>query len=87
MCFSRRESPGSVNKAIDQIGEVLSKLHSVKVDGFGYLQPDGKGSQISFAKIMLDLNERQAELYEAAKHWNVPAQKVTAGLELLNNHE
>jgi len=79
-------SHGDVNKAIDQIGEVLSLLHSVKIDGFGYLQPDGKGQQTSFAEIMLMANERQAELYEAASLWNVPAQKVTAGLQLLNNH-
>lgn len=75
-----------VNKAIDQIGEVLGKLHSVKVDGFGYLQPDGKGEQTSFAEIMLMANERQAELYEAAKKWNVPTKNITAGLELLNKH-
>ena len=76
----------SVNKAVDQIGEVLSKLHSVKIDGFGYLQPDGKGQQTSFAEIMLMANERQAELYEAASLWNVPEQKITVGLELLNTH-
>ncbi len=75
-----------VNKAIDQIGEVLSKLHSVQVDGFGYLQPDGKGWPISFAEIMLMANERQAELYEAAKKWHVPAKNITAGLELLSEH-
>jgi aminoglycoside phosphotransferase (APT) family kinase protein len=75
-----------VNKAIDQIGDVLGKLHSVEVDGFGYLQPDGKGQQTSFAEIMLMANERQAELYQAAKKWNVPAKNITAGLELLNNH-
>src|SRR5579863_10493669 len=56
-------SNGDVDKAIDQIGEVLGKLHSVKVDGFGYLQPDGRGWQMSFAEIMLDLNERLAEVY------------------------
>lgn len=75
-----------LNKAIDHIGELLSKLHSVKVDSFGYLQPDGKGSLTSFAEIMLDVNERQAELYKAAKQWNVPAHKVTTGLKLLNEH-
>ena len=75
-----------VSKAIDQIGEVLGKLHSVKVDGFGYFQPDGKGQQTSFVEIMLMANERQVELYEAAKKWNVPTKNITAGLELLNNH-
>jgi len=75
-----------VNKAIDQIGEVLSKLHSVKVDGFGYLQPDGKGELKSFAERMLTVNEVQAELYEAGEKWHVPAESIIAGLALLNNH-
>lgn len=75
-----------VNKAIDQIGEVLGKLHSVKVEGFGYLQPDGKGEQTSFAEIMLMANERQAELYDAARKWNVPTTNITTGLELLSKH-
>ncbi len=75
-----------LNKAIDQIGDVLGKLHSVKINGFGYLQPDGKGQQTSFAEIMLMANERQAELYEAAKKWNVPIKNITVGLELLNKH-
>ena len=75
-----------VSKAIDQIGEVLGKLHSVRIEGFGYLQPDGTGQQTSFAEIMLMANERQTELYEAASLWNVPAQKIKASLELLNTH-
>lgn len=79
-------SNSNVNKAIDQIGEVLGKLHSVKVAGFGYLQPDGKGQQTSFAEIMLMANARHSELYEAAKKWNVPTKNITAGLELLNKH-
>ncbi|HCI79142.1 MAG TPA: hypothetical protein DHW02_05595 [Ktedonobacter sp.] len=75
-----------LNKAIDQIGEMLGKLHSVRIDGFGYLQPDGKGGETSFADIMLMANERESELYEAAKKWNVPTQNVTTGLALLNTH-
>jgi aminoglycoside phosphotransferase (APT) family kinase protein len=75
-----------LNKAIDQIGEVLGKLHSVKVDGFGYLQPDGKGEQASFAEIMLMPDERQDELYKAAKKWSISAKNIIAGLALLDKH-
>jgi aminoglycoside phosphotransferase (APT) family kinase protein len=82
----KEEITSDINKAIDQIGDVLGKLHSVQVDGFGYLQPDAKGQQTSFAEIMLMANERQTELYEAAKKWSVPTKNITAGLELLNNH-
>ena len=75
-----------VNKAIDQIGELLGELHSVRIDGFGYLQPDGKGREKSFAEIMLMANEREVELSEAARKWNVPIKHITTGLELLDMH-
>lgn len=75
-----------LSKAIHQIGEILGKLHSVRIDGFGYLQADAKGQQTSFAEIMLMANEREAELYEAASLWNVPAQKIATSLEMLDTH-
>lgn len=76
----------NLNEAIDMIGDVLSKLHSVKVEGFGYLQPDGKGWDIPFSKIMLDLNEKRVELFNAAKQWLVAEEKVEMGLTLLNDN-
>jgi Ser/Thr protein kinase RdoA (MazF antagonist) len=36
-------------RAIAQLGELLSALHGIAVDGFGYLQPDGRGWPITFA--------------------------------------
>lgn len=77
---------GNLNKAIEQIGELLGKLHSVKVEGFGYLQLDGTGQQTSFAEIMLMANKKQNELYEAAKKWNVSLKNITDGLDLLSKH-
>ncbi len=76
-----------LDSAIEKIGDVLSKLHSVKVDGFGYLQSDGKGWPIAFSEIMLDLNEKQSELGSAAKEWGLLPQKVTHGLALLNDNQ
>ncbi|GHO71131.1 hypothetical protein KSC_100230 [Ktedonobacter sp. SOSP1-52] len=83
----KEEITSDVSKAINQIGEILGRLHSVRIDGFGYLQPDTKGQQTSFAEIMLMANEREAELYEAASlFWNVPAQKIMTSLEVLDTH-
>lgn len=82
----KEEITSDVSKAIDQIGEILGRLHSVRIDGFGYLQPDAKGQQTSFAEIMLMANERETELYEAASLWNVPAQKIMTSLEVLDTH-
>lgn len=56
------------------------------IDGFGYLQPDGKGWPITFEEIMLDLNEEQANLYAAAKRWHVPKHDVIRSMDLLNTH-
>jgi tRNA A-37 threonylcarbamoyl transferase component Bud32 len=42
----KKEMTSDVSKAIGQIGAVIGKLHSVSVDGFGYLQPDAKGQQL-----------------------------------------
>ncbi len=82
----RDESNSDLNKVIDQIGEIVGKLHSVKVEGFGYLQSGGKGEQASFAEIMLMANARQTELYRAASKWHVSARNIAAGLALLNRH-
>ncbi|HEX6482635.1 MAG TPA: aminoglycoside phosphotransferase family protein [Ktedonobacteraceae bacterium] len=76
-----------VDEAIDQIGEVLNQLHGVKVDGFGYLDPNGKGPLKSFAERMRTINEQRDELYEAAKKWNVQTKDITTGLALLNDHK
>lgn len=72
-----------LNNAIKQIGDVLGKMHRVQVDGLGYLQPNGKGWDIPFSKIMLDLIEKEDELLTAAAKWDVSHSKVNKGLALL----
>ncbi|GHO49149.1 phosphotransferase family protein [Ktedonospora formicarum] len=76
----------NVDKAIHQIGEILGRVHSVSIEGFGYLQPDAKGQQTSFTDIMLMANERETELSTAAAHWHIPTQKITTSLKLLDTH-
>jgi len=73
-------------RAIKQLGEVLSQIHSVRVDGLGYLQPNGKGWDIPLSKIMLDLLEQEPELMQAAKQWEVPFGEIEQGLKLLEDH-
>jgi aminoglycoside phosphotransferase (APT) family kinase protein len=78
--------PHEFDGAIKEVGYLLSKIHSVQVEGFGYLQPDGRGWEIPFSSIMLDLNEKQAELGTAAKQWGVASDDITQGLSLLNQN-
>lgn len=73
--------------AIAQLGELLSQIHSVKVEGFGYLQANGNGWNIPFSAIMLDLLEKRDELQRAAKQWEVPLEQVEQALELLKGHQ
>lgn len=73
-------------RAIGQLGELLSAVHGIAIDGFGYLQPDGRGWPITFASIMLDLLPRHARLLQAAQHWQVDAGLVEAGLYALASH-
>lgn len=75
-----------LSNVIKQISEVLGKIHSVKVDGFGYLQPNGKGWDITFSSIMLDLTEKEDELLKAATQWDILHSKVEKGLTLLSNN-
>lgn len=81
-----KDKKSKLDNAIKQIGSVLSKIHQVKVNGFGYLQPDGKGWEITFSSIMLDLIEKQDELFKASAKWGVPRSKVKKGLALLTSN-
>jgi len=73
-------------RAISQLGEVLAAIHANPVDGFGYLQPDGRGWPITFDSIMTDLVPRRAQVLEAARHWQVEHRLVAAGLDALAGH-
>lgn len=80
------ESGTLPEQAIGEIGDVLSRIHRVKVEGFGYLQPNGNGWNIPFSHIMLDLLEKETDLHAAARHWGMPTGTVDAGLALLQKH-
>lgn len=73
-------------RAIHQLGSLLARIHSVPVDGFGYLQPDGRGWPVTFADIMVDLIDQRAEVLSAARHWSIPDADVDRGLALLAEH-
>jgi aminoglycoside phosphotransferase (APT) family kinase protein len=73
-------------RAIGQLGELLGAVHSIAVDGFGYLRPDGRAWPITFESIMLDLVGRRARLLDAARHWAVAQRLVDAGLTALADH-
>jgi aminoglycoside phosphotransferase (APT) family kinase protein len=72
--------------AIGQLGELLAAIHSISIDGFGYLRPDGRGWPVTLGSIMLDLIPRRVHLLDAARHWRVEDSLVDAGLAALSDH-
>ncbi|HKX72928.1 MAG TPA: phosphotransferase [Candidatus Saccharimonadales bacterium] len=72
---------------IPKIGEVLGRIHATPIQGFGYLQPDGRGWDIPFSHIMLDLLDHKKDLARAADYWNLSHKQVQHGLALLETHQ
>lgn len=76
-----------VAAVIPKIGEMLSRIHRTPVQGFGYLQPDGKAWDMPFSEIMLDLSDHKNELAAAADYWNLSHKQVQHGLALIEAHK
>ncbi len=74
-------------RAIGELGRLLGALHGIRTDGFGYLQPDGRGWPITFASIMLDLIPQAADVRAAAAHWQLDSRLIDAGLDALQAGE
>jgi aminoglycoside phosphotransferase (APT) family kinase protein len=70
-------------RAIGELGRLLGAMHEIRTDGFGYLQPDGRGWPITFESIMLDLIPQAADVRAAAAHWQVDRHLIDLGLDTL----
>ena len=75
-----------VSTIIPQLGKVLGRIHGVKTEGFGYLQPNGKAWDIPWRKIMLDLLDKKEELLAMGHKESVPEDTIEAGLDILAKH-
>jgi Ser/Thr protein kinase RdoA (MazF antagonist) len=84
--MDRLPAGAAVDALAGQVGRALGAMHSVPVDGFGYLRPGGRAWDITFADIMLDLVDRRAEVVRAAHRWGAPDSAAAAGLDLLLRH-
>lgn len=73
-------------RAIDQLGSLLARIHRVPVDGFGYLQADGRGWPVTLADIMVDLLDQREAVMASGRHWSIPGADVDRGLALLAGH-
>lgn len=73
-------------RVIGEVGELLARIHQVRVTGFGHLRANGHGWDIPFSAVMLDLLDRRPDLHRAAAHWAEPVASVEQGLAVLDAH-
>jgi len=55
---------------IFQAGEILSKIHSIKTEGFGTLNGSGKGSYATFSDLMREHVNHEEDFLSMAKEMN-----------------
>lgn len=66
-----------------QAGEILSKIHSIKTQGFGELNKDGEGSYKTFDKLMRECVNEEKELMLVAKQVNFDVNAMRKILDIL----
>lgn len=74
-----------LKKIIIQAGEILSKIHSIQVNNFGYLDDEGWGQFNTFQEMMSE-HKGQEEVYlNIAKKANFDRKIIKNIFEILNN--
>lgn len=69
---------------INNAGELLSKIHQINTNGFGYLDGEGKGPFVSFGELMSERAD-QADVYlQLAKKYDIPVQSMQKALDILS---
>lgn len=72
-----------VKVLLHEAGSVLSKIHSIKVVGFGSLDKDGKGEFGSFTEMVMDKPNQLASYLEMARELKLPAGRIKKALDFV----
>ena len=74
-------------KYIQKAGNILSKIHSIKTKGFGYIIGDGK-AQYETSEALIDqwLSESN-QFYNIAKSTDIPEKIITSAIDLVSQLE
>lgn len=59
-------------KIINRVGEILSRIHTIVPDGFGYLQGNGKGTFPTFSKLMSEHVRDEDKYLKIAQAVEIP---------------
>lgn len=68
-------------------GEILSKIHSVKTVGFGYLDQNGKGNYKTLSEFILKNAVEEKEFVSLSKRTNFDTKKMKTILKILLDHD
>lgn len=69
---------------INNAGEILSKIHQIKTNGFGYLKGEGKGSFATFGELMSEHANQSDEYLKLAKKYEIPEKEMAKTLDILS---
>ncbi len=73
------------NKILNQVGQILSQIHSVPIDGFGKFDKNGKGEFSSVEDILKDPYIRDEKMLNIAKEISLDEEIIKKALEIVKN--
>lgn len=86
-CLLVKQGPEGLRPLIIKAGGELSKIHSIKTQGYGRLDAFGQGERATWAEVMLEeVEEKAAALRVAAQKIGLEPEAIDKGLEILNQH-
>lgn len=71
-------------RIINKAGEILSKIHTIKTQGFGYLEAGGVGPFTTFSELMSEHINQSDEFLQLAVKYNIPGKDMQKVLDILS---
>lgn len=71
-------------RIINSAGEVLSRIHTIRTKGFGYLEADGTGPYATFGGRMSENLTQADTFFQLAKKYDIPQQEMQKVLDILS---
>lgn len=75
-----------VKRYLKEAGSLLSKIHAIKSNGFGYLDGNGQGEFQTWEGVVLRCLVRKEKLLERAGRWQISPDAIVATLSILEDH-
>lgn len=79
-------SKGQLSGVLRQAGELLARIHTIKIEGFGGIDKEGKGEFRSFADYMKDKIKKAKRLFEVAEKIKVNPGDISEAIKIIDSH-